>query len=269
MQGWRLIVDPDLKGIENMAADEALLKAADAGEGGCPVLRLYGWRYPTLSVGYIQNPSHLLDFGLPVVRRVTGGRAVLHDMELTYSVIVPADVPLFAGGILEAYSVISRCIVSALKDIGMEAELSRLRRASQSSGRDACFHAPSRHEVLLDGRKLVGSAQRRFKKAFLQHGSILFAVNRDLNAKIFGEDLLKRMACIADYSDIGREAFRDILIKRFAEGLNASFSESHLNGKEEYLKENLIKIKYSTAEWNHCCVRRYKDGSPGLAALKE
>lgn len=258
MKSWRLIIDPDNRGDENMAVDESLLRAADLSPKA-PTLRLYGWRYPTISVGYIQNPAKVLPFGLPVVRRITGGRAVLHDMELTYSITAPSDEPPFSEGINGAYAAISACIIKALKDIGIEATFSKGRRTARGAEKDACFHSPSRYEVLVDGKKLVGSSQRRLKNAFLQHGSIIFGVNRELNERIFGAGIVERMCWIGAHSGVPRDAFRDILVKRFAEGFRAGFKEAAPDDEEINLKEALLKAKYLTEEWNHNCVRRYKD----------
>lgn len=233
---WRLILDADLPGHENMARDSSILKALE--EGFCvPTVRIYGWDSPAISIGYLQNPAQFLGLGMPVVRRITGGRAVVHSSEVTYSVAGLVDDPLFCGGIMDAYSVISRCIIAALSDIGVEAAYS-----PGSIGRDrneACFHSPSRYEVLTDGRKLVGSAQRRLKRAFLQHGSILMATNEELNERVFGKSLAKRMAGVSEFSPAPREELRGHLAKRFAEGFNARFSEGALTAREAALKEGL------------------------------
>lgn len=233
---WRLILDADLPGHENMARDSSILKALED-DNGVPTVRLYGWDSPTISIGYLQNPAPFLGFDMPVVRRITGGRAVVHSSEVTYSVTGHIDHPLFSGGIMIAYSVISRCIIAALEDAGVEAAWS-----PGTAGRErneACFHSPSRYEVLIDGRKLVGSAQRRLKRAFLQHGSILMATDDELNERVFGKSLAGKMAGVSEFSPVSRGQLRDFLAKRFAEGLNARFSECPLTAKEEELKESL------------------------------
>src|SRR4030067_2251956 len=147
MDKWRLVVDRDLTGVENMARDERLVTGAETGAGDMPVLRLYGWSEPTISIGYVQGAASLVRAGLPVVRRMTGGRAVIHDDEVTYSITAPISHPLFAGGIACSYAVISGCIVAALKNIGISATLSRSTGRGRGEGRaEACFHAPSRSE---------------------------------------------------------------------------------------------------------------------------
>ncbi|MBI5493341.1 MAG: lipoate--protein ligase family protein [Deltaproteobacteria bacterium] len=261
MESWRLILDPDLEGPENMARDEAILRAADSGSKlpALPTLRVYGWASPTISIGFVQNPSHLLGHGLPVVRRVTGGRAVLHDNELTYSIVVPSSNPLFLEGITGAYSAISACILKALKDIGITASFSRGTPKGRSPQKDGCFFSASRYEILVEGKKLVGSSQRRFRNAFLQHGSILFGVNAGLNARLFGKGVVDRMSWIGAHSKAGRGDFRGMLVRRVSEGLGASFSPSGLTEQELYLRDSLMKAKYSSPLWNHSCARRFQD----------
>lgn len=253
MDEWRLIESPRLDGARNMAQDEAILTASESGSNA-PVLRLYGWSVPTVSIGCLQDASTLEGRGLPLVRRITGGRAVLHDRELTYSVIAPNSLGVFSGGILETYSAISLCIINALRDIGVEASLERAgsRPGSGPAGgaKEACFHTPSRYEVLASGKKLVGSAQRRFKRTFLQHGSILFAIDEGLNARIFGEEVVKRMTTIGNLSGISEDDFRPILVKRLSEGLNASFLPSRLTEDEESIEQDLLHSKYLSSGWN-------------------
>jgi len=263
MEGWRLIIDPALEGAENMASDEAVLRACEAEPSAPPVLRLYGWSEPTLSIGYLQNASPFLSTSMPVVRRITGGRAVLHDKELTYSLVAGTGHHLFSGGILAAYSFISGCIISALKQAGVDAEFAR--GAGASGGKDACFYTPSRYEVLVDGRKLVGSSQRRFKKAFLQHGSILLCVDREKNAKVFGPEVVGRMASLSEFSDISHEEFRRAFISAMATGLKAAFTPSELNERETLVKEELKRRRYSDAGWTLCGPRDRSDltGAPG------
>lgn len=233
---WRLILDADLPGHENMARDSSILKALEEGFG-VPTVRIYGWDDPTISIGYLQNPVPFLGFDMPVVRRITGGRAVVHSSEVTYSVAGLVEHPLFSGGIMGAYSAISRCIIAALKDAGVEAVWS-----PGSAGRErneACFHSPSRYEVLIDGRKLVGSAQRRLKRAFLQHGSILMTTDEELNERVFGKSLAGKMAGVSEFSTATREELKGFLVKGFTEGLDARFSERPLTPREEAMKDSL------------------------------
>ena len=165
---WNLIVDVQgVSGVENMAADEALLD--DAARSRRASLRLYRWDPPTLSVGRNQSLDGLAH-GIPIVRRPTGGQAVWHDHELTYAVAAP--IATF-GSLRKAYREIHARLATALRSLGVDAVLA-VAPAVRPSGRPAaCFAASVGGEILVHGRKLVGSAQVRRGDAFLQHGSIL------------------------------------------------------------------------------------------------
>ncbi len=185
-QDWRLIVEPGGRpGAENMALDHSLLRAA---REGVAFLRLYRWNPPCLSFGrnepaltrYDANAIERL--GLSTVRRPTGGRAVWHEAEVTYAVAGPSD--LF-GSLREAYIRVHQVLAAALNALGVEAELAaRPRGRALGPGNGACFAAPVGGEVVVRGRKLVGSAQVRESGAFLQHGSILLDDGQDVVAEV-------------------------------------------------------------------------------------
>lgn len=177
---WRLIRSGPLSGAENMALDEALLESVAAGRS-LPVLRFYGWQPPAVSLGYFQQLASAVDpeacrqLGYDIVRRLTGGRAVLHDCEVTYAVISPERSELFPGGILENYRVIARGLQQALDSFGLQTSLAPGRTAcggNSAAQQSACFTAPATWELLHAGCKMTGSAQKRQGDVFLQHGSI-------------------------------------------------------------------------------------------------
>jgi lipoate-protein ligase A len=230
-----------------MAVDEAILKAVCCGSA-LPTLRLYEWNIPTLSIGYLQKVETFKDWNGPLVRRITGGRAVLHHMELTYSVVCSSNNRLFTNGIQGTYSVISKCIARALEDLSIKATFSHCRYARGTSA--ACFYTPSRHEVLVEGRKLVGSAQRRFKNGLLQHGSILLDVDEALTRRLFGEQVIEKMGWVGAFGHFDKEEFKRGLIARLEEGLKASLEHGILTSEEIVLKEDLIRKRYGTKEWN-------------------
>lgn len=171
---WRLIVTPPARGAENMALDEALMERAGAVDEW--VLRVYSWASPTISLGRNQTANGKYDLervrelGLDVVRRPTGGRAILHDREITYSVTAPVA---GAGDLRESYARINALLVTALNSIGVPATPAAVDGPSASPGMAPCFDEPAAGELTLDGRKLAGSAQWRSEGALLQHGSIL------------------------------------------------------------------------------------------------
>jgi len=168
---WRLLRDEPYSGARNMAVDHALADCLAGGEG---VLRLYRWERPTLSLGR-NEPAAIYPIealrarGMEIVRRPTGGRAVLHDAELTYAVVAP----ITAWAPRAAYRAINEALAAALRSLGAPVAVSE--GSSRTLGPDAgpCFRAPAPGEVVASGRKLVGSAQARIGGALLQHGSIL------------------------------------------------------------------------------------------------
>jgi lipoate-protein ligase A len=161
-----------------MALDAALLAAAEAGAAP-PTLRVYGFSPPALSLGYGQSEDDVdreacRRLGIDVVRRPTGGRAVLHEHDLTYALVAPLDDPRFPPSVGGTYQVVAEALRDALVALGAREVVLAPRRAAAPDD-PACFAAPARAELLLGGRKVAGSAQRRGRRAFLQHGSILLA----------------------------------------------------------------------------------------------
>ncbi len=187
MNGFRLIQDGAHDGAFNMAAD--LFMAEQTVRTGEPVLRLYGWEKPTLSLGFHQKADAEIfercrEWGVPIVRRPTGGRAVLHDRELTYCFVAPLTHPLMQEGRGALLKAIGSAFVNAAAQSGLEAELVRITapesgfRKNNPSGNDfLCFSSVSRWEVRLNDSKWIGSAQRILKDAFLQHGSIVLGAS--------------------------------------------------------------------------------------------
>ncbi len=186
---WRLIVTPPDTGAGNMALDEALMeRARDVDEW---VLRVYSWSSPTISLGRNQTAHGKYDLeriralGVRVVRRPTGGRAILHDREITYSVTAPVA---GAGDLRESYERISALLVAGLGAIGVQAATAAPTRRAAVPGMSPCFDEPARGELTVGGRKLAGSAQWRSEGALLQHGSILVEDDQSLLATLALED---------------------------------------------------------------------------------
>ncbi|MCP4545874.1 MAG: hypothetical protein GY835_05330 [bacterium] len=187
MSTWRLQSDGPLDGENNMrldgelfaACEESELNRGGSGEPPLPVLRTYTWDPWTVSLGQGQQPDMALDLaelrrrGYGWVRRPTGGRAVFHADEITYAVIAPLRGP-FAGSLSETHSRIAHALQRFYRYLGLETELSRPAPAVELSPRikAPCFVAPGLAELEVDGRKIAGSAQRRGRRAFLQHGSL-------------------------------------------------------------------------------------------------
>lgn len=183
---WRFWYSGPADGATQMEIDAALLAAVAAGRSG-PVLRLYTWHPPAVSIGFHQDPARELDLravaarGWTLVRRPTGGRAILHDDELTYAVAARADDPQVGGSLLESHAAVSRIFLVALRSLGIPAEPAAARASARTPvpgrgpapHRGACFATATSTELVVRGRKILGSAQRRQGGALLQHGSLL------------------------------------------------------------------------------------------------
>lgn len=189
-ESWQGIYDPPLPGKMNMDKDLELMQAVGAGKA-LPTLRLYGWAPPALSLGFFQKAEAVVDIeacrrlGIDVVKRPTGGRAVLHYRELTYSIIVPESHPRLPKGVLASYRFLSGGMMEAFRILGITPGLaSGKSRGQETGGPGACFDAPSAYEVQVEGKKVVGSAQLRRQGVFLQHGSISLELPLELYCQI-------------------------------------------------------------------------------------
>src|SRR5712691_2682386 len=208
---WELITDGALDGATNMAIDAALLDEVDSSAETRTIVRFYRWRQPTISLGRNQKIEKAVDVeyckanGIDIVYRPTGGRAVLHDDELTYAVI-SNDSSCFGDTIYGNYKRVSEALCLGYKSLGVAAVLApdtRKPDISPDAGDPPCFLSPSRYELMVDGRKIVGSAQRRVRSAFLQHGSMPIACDYEALAgatRLRDSAALKReMAGVAEF----------------------------------------------------------------------
>jgi lipoate-protein ligase A len=231
MNKWRLIDSGPNLGVYNMAVDEELLARAQAGEK-VPVLRFFTWDPAAVSIGRFQKIEDAVNadacerHGIDIVRRITGGRAVLHYRELTYSIIARTDDPLFPANVLGTYKLIAAGLLQGLKNFGIPAGMvSRSNRYAalvKKKAKDpACFSSPSWYEILVHGRKIIGSAQRRLSGAFLQHGSILMDYDPALEAEVIpgggNNDVV---------TSIRQELGRDVSLEEAKFGFVKGFSEA-------------------------------------------
>lgn len=177
---WRLLICKPDSGARNMALDEAILESVSCGDS-LPTLRLYAWQPACLSLGYAQpvgdvDQEALAERGWQLVRRPTGGRAILHTDELTYAVIAPDSHPDLRGGVLESYRRLSKGLIAGLVALGLHVDPVReISVAPGSRENPVCFEAPSAYEITVAGLKLLGSAQVRRRGGILQHGTLPLA----------------------------------------------------------------------------------------------
>jgi lipoyl(octanoyl) transferase len=264
---WRVIIQRALDGAMNMAIDEAIAEAVAAGSVP-PTLRFYAWEPACLSLGYTQ-PVADVDFerlhahGWDVVRRLTGGRAILHVDELTYSVAVPVDEPRVSGGVLESYRRLSRGLLAGLERLGAAVSAEKTDGEAHNFKGPVCFEVPSDYEIMVSGRKLLGSAQTRRSGIVLQHGALpLFGdVSRICDVLAFydeqeREDARQRVCARAITLEeaLGEEIsmVRAVgsLMAGFCDALNLSLDdESALTAREIARAEELRATKYASDEW--------------------
>src|SRR5438128_1309588 len=191
---WELIIDGAIDGATNMAIDAALLDEVVGSSATRTIVRFYGWKHPTISLGRNQKVENAVDVpycranGIEVVHRPTGGRAVLHDDELTYAVI-SNDSSCFGDSIYGNYKRVSEALCLGYNGLGVRAVLAPDTRKPGISGNGSdppCFLSTSRYELMVDGRKIAGSAQRRVRGSFLQHGSMPITCDREVLARATG-----------------------------------------------------------------------------------
>jgi lipoate-protein ligase A len=261
MQIWRLIRDDFNDGFYNMAADEAVSSAVEEGISP-PTLRFYGWEFPTLSIGYSQKLDNKIDTEycrkskIDIVQRATGGRAVLHhDKEVTYSLVSPRDNPLFPDNISGTYKTISGALIKGISFLKINANSAS--RIPHSSFRNpSCFAAASQYEITVDGKKLIGSAQRRFKNSFLQHGSIPLENNHERLALCLGfqqEQKNKKFVSLLMEKSIALNELNgkvfsygdvvDALVRGFGDTFNIQFKISSLTEYELEMTKKLCQKK--------------------------
>ena len=268
MDTWRLLLEPvPARGAWNMAVDEAILEAIGRGDS-LPTLRLYAWEPACLSLGYAQpltdvDIPRLQGRGWELVRRLTGGRAVLHTDEITYSVIAPLHEPRVAGTVLESYSHLAAALVEALRLLSLPVEVQERAGTGSKTPNPVCFEVPSTSEITVGGKKLVGSAQARRKEGILQHGSLPLTgdLTRILQVLVFPDEearlraashLLERATTVE--AALGRvvswnEAVQ-AYIAAFRSVLNLDLQPGELSPQEKARTGHLVAAKYTAPDWN-------------------
>lgn len=265
MRQWRLICDYPTTGAENMAVDEAILRAVASGAQP-PTLRLFAWEPACLSLGYGQKASDIdkaaLDgHGWHVVRRITGGRAILHTDELTYSVCLPGDHPLGQGDVIESYRQISKALMVALWQLGAQPAADPLTQRIDHVD-PVCFETPSHYEITVGGRKLVGSAQARKHGGVLQHGTLPLTgdIARICDVLVYPDEETRasakahvrtRAATLEDV--LKREVAWETAATAVADGFRGVFdlelAEETLSAEERATADDLTRATYGHDSW--------------------
>jgi lipoate-protein ligase A len=263
---WRLVYDAPMSGAQNMSHDETILRAVAAGDVP-PTLRISDWNPPCLSLGYAQRASDV-DFeraaglGWTIVRRPTGGRAVLHIDEMTYSVTVPENHPLAKGNVVESYRRISQALLAALESIGLTPRADQRANGKSATG-TVCFETPSHYEVTVAGRKLIGSAQVRRFGGVLQHGA--FPLRGDLGricdvlvfpdetareeARIRVREHATTLAEVMGGESVSWHTLAEAVMQGFATTFNIEFVEETLSQAEVERADQLYHEVYANDEW--------------------
>jgi lipoate-protein ligase A len=270
---WYFINSGHCSPSYNMALDEALLNWHSAGLIP-PVIRFYGWEPAALSIGYFQKAEKEIDLkrveelGLGFVRRPTGGRGVLHEHELTYSIIVSEDHPEMPESVTEAYRILSKGLLEGFKNLGLDAyfsvpdteeKLGDLKKPKSA----VCFDAPSWYEMVVEGKKVAGSAQTRQKGVILQHGAILIDLDAEKLLSVFrfpDETAKEKMRLKIPHKAVSINSLREkpatmeecvaAFKQGFIEALDIDLEPYILTAEQmEYVK-SLEKEKYAADSWN-------------------
>ncbi len=267
---WRVIYSGHSDGYHNMAVDEAIMESIGA-ELAPPTLRIYGWSPPAVSLGRFQEVAEQVDVeviqqhGWDLVRRPTGGRAVLHDDEVTYSVCVPQDQLEGGDSVLRSYRYLARGIQRGLELLGVEAELGRTPPAVGGKGgrhqqSAICFSHPTRADMVAAGHKIVGSAQVRKNGVILQHGSVPITLDIANHLAVMAggrysnkPELLQQAAVGVSQvlcRDVSYDELAEALVAGFSQALGVELQVGELSRWEQARAEDLFVHKYGTDAWN-------------------
>jgi lipoate-protein ligase A len=258
MKTWQLIVEQEpLPGSWNMAVDERLFDLA--GTSPRTFLRFYRWERPTASLGYSQEAGKVIDqafcaaHGIDIVRRMTGGKLVLHHREVTYAV-ASSDTGIFTATLGDSYHLISQALLKGLSLMGLEARPAEASPQAYVRGTMPCFAFPARDEIEIGGRKIVGSAQKRTGALFLQHGSIPLEKDEGLLAAVSrpggpeqGPGMTSLSEALGHRLDF--DAAVGPLVQGFADFFGVAFERYALTAADNEAVRGLQASKYASPEW--------------------
>ncbi|MCY3553979.1 MAG: biotin/lipoate A/B protein ligase family protein [Gemmatimonadetes bacterium] len=265
----RILSTPGCSAAYNMAVDEVLLVGCRP-DAEMMTLRIYSWRPPAVSIGYGQEAEREIDprqcdrHGIELVRRITGGRAVLHDQELTYSLVALESHPALGGRSGMMLRAVSEALIETLKHFDIPAELAMEGSCGSGGHDDVCFTATGRYEIIAGGRKLAGSAQRRSRGVVLQHGSLLLGQGhrrlpllmpaheperRETIARLLNHRTISVAELIPDPPSF--EEWTDRLSRSMLERLNVEGRTDVLDVEERQAADSLVRTRYGNADWTY------------------
>jgi lipoate-protein ligase A len=227
---WFLWEDSDRSPFMNMALDELLLE--NASEIGSPLIRIYGWDRPSISIGYVQDYNAAKKDGFTIVRRPTGGGIVYHDNDLTYTAVIPASHPINKLDRMESYHVFHRAAMRALAFFGLNASLAQSETPTPDRATMKCFTTPTRYDLICEEKKLAGAAQRRTKNGILHQGSISLEASKG-NKKLLSEKLQAGIIdeFIVDYIEFAPEP---LLMKEASRLADEKYASDKWNIEKKY-----------------------------------
>jgi lipoate-protein ligase A len=265
LTSWRLMLTEPLPGKDNMAVDATILGGVESGQSP-PTLRLYRWDPPCLSLGYSQpfsdlDQSRLEEWGWDVVRRPTGGRAILHVDELTYAVIGPKSDPRLEGGLMESYRRLSEALFRSLDLLGLPVQVHQGKNPLAHQ-QPVCFENPSEFEITAGGKKIIGSAQARKRGGILQHGSLplygdlsriteVLAYSTPAERRSAAQALQQRAATVESILGrrVGWDEAASTFVKGFSEILNLDLVAGGLSEQERQRAQELAQNQFGAADW--------------------
>lgn len=257
MKTWRLIDSGASDAATNMATDEALLGAYRPG-ASLPVLRLYGWRPAAFSIGLSQNPHHLLKTD-SFVRRPTGGGLLFHDNELTYSFVACASDIGVSLGVKESFAHITGFILELYRALGLKAHFAKnTRRLMTRSPLIAalCLSRQEAYDIVVQGKKIGGHAQKRVRHLILQHGTIPLSLHPEHFTKDLRDTARHDLSGAASLLEVMRRRvflrdLKNICGKAFCRHFGVTLHITDLTPQEARLMRQLRHEKYATPAWNH------------------
>ncbi|MFH1442309.1 MAG: lipoate--protein ligase family protein [Candidatus Omnitrophota bacterium] len=260
---WRFIYNKPMDVYSNMAFDEALFQGYYA---GCskPTLRVYSWSNPSFSLGYFQDAGKELDLkkcakeNIDFVRRITGGGIIFHDQEITYSLICSREDLKILDSVAGSFKKICSFLINFYKSLGLDAKFAvdadDSRRLTEPCA--FCFASKEKYDIVIDKKKIGGSAQKRRRNVIFQHGSIPLWLDIGkpsvfLNKKL-DKNITQEICCLQDFLDKMpcAEELTDLLKKSFEQSFGLCLKEAGLNDKEKLFYQDLKEKKYKTKKWN-------------------